>query len=121
MIGRCYQPKRKNYKQYGAKGIAVAGEWHEFAAFAADMLPAWKRFVELWGVNPHLSRREHKGWYKINNCVWEHPEDNRKCQGKSATGLRATLNTRRIVSPLDHITHGWDYLSLQEPFNERSC
>lgn len=33
MLSRCGNPNAVNYKWYGEKGIAVAKEWHSFAAF----------------------------------------------------------------------------------------
>lgn len=30
---RCTNPKRKDYKYYGAKGVRLAGEWHTFQKF----------------------------------------------------------------------------------------
>ena len=34
---RCYNPNQGSYKNYGAKGIQVAPEWHDFARFLEDM------------------------------------------------------------------------------------
>ena len=34
MIKRCYDPKHKGYKFYGARGVSVCSEWHNFQEFA---------------------------------------------------------------------------------------
>lgn len=33
MTQRCENPKNKGYKNYGARGIKVCGEWHDFKTF----------------------------------------------------------------------------------------
>lgn len=38
MMQRCYNPKHKAYKNYGARGIGVAARWREsFEAFMSDV------------------------------------------------------------------------------------
>lgn len=34
IISRCYNPKDKDYRNYGAKGVTVCEEWHNFQNFA---------------------------------------------------------------------------------------
>lgn len=34
MLERCYKINSKNYKKYGAKGVTVCPEWHNFQTFA---------------------------------------------------------------------------------------
>ncbi len=36
MIDRCYNPNCKDYANYGAKGVRVCDEWHNFANFIHD-------------------------------------------------------------------------------------
>lgn len=65
ILERCYCPWRKDYKYYGAKGVGVSEEWHEYGNF------------KDWFVNT-LSGRECDGLvvdridprygYGPNNC-----------------------------------------------------
>lgn len=34
MLGRCYNPKSDRYNAYGAKGVTVCSEWHNYQNFA---------------------------------------------------------------------------------------
>ncbi|MGL6108175.1 hypothetical protein [Romboutsia sp.] len=38
MINRCYNPKHTKYPIYGAKGVKVCNEWHNFSYFVEDIL-----------------------------------------------------------------------------------
>ncbi|MEG1142465.1 MAG: hypothetical protein RSE41_08510 [Clostridia bacterium] len=38
MINRCYNPKHTKYPIYGAKGVKVSDEWHNFSYFVEDIL-----------------------------------------------------------------------------------
>lgn len=63
MIQRCYNPKNKAYKNYGARGIAVCDEWrNSFENFISDMGEC--------PINRSIDRIENdKGYYK-ENCRW---------------------------------------------------
>lgn len=37
MTARCRNPKHKDYKYYGARGISVCTQWLDFKNFLADM------------------------------------------------------------------------------------
>lgn len=65
MIARCYFPKYRNYRWYGAKGVSVCDRWrNSFADFLADMGPKP-------GPEYTLSRRGDQGNYEPGNCSWE--------------------------------------------------
>jgi hypothetical protein len=64
MIQRCHNPKDTNYKNYGARGIAVCDEWRRsFDRFLADV-----------GRRPSpahsIDRRDNDGGYTPGNCAW---------------------------------------------------
>jgi hypothetical protein len=65
MINRCYNPKDKGYKIYGAIGIRVCESWHDAATFIRDIesLPgAWSGLT--------LDRIKPEGNYEPGNVRW---------------------------------------------------
>ncbi len=74
MLQRCKNPKLKNYRLYGGRGIKVCERWQSFDNFHADM-----------GDKPPgmtLDRIDSNGDYKLSNCKWSTP-------------LEQSLNTSR--------------------------
>lgn len=76
MIRRCYNPKCKAFRDYGARGISVCDQWRKsFDTFFADM-----------GLRPSpmhsIERKENDGNYCPANCCW-------------ATRVEQQNNTRR--------------------------
>lgn len=65
MMRRCYTPKDKDYKRYGAVGVIVQDSWHEYAVFAADMGEP-QGDQTLHRINPY-------GNYTTDNCAWASP------------------------------------------------
>jgi hypothetical protein len=63
MWTRCTNPKRKDWKNYGGRGITVCHRWRSFVKFAEDMLPSWKRGLTIERKNNLLG-------YSKSNCVW---------------------------------------------------
>jgi hypothetical protein len=62
MLRRCNKPVDKDYKNYGALGVAVCPEWLDYRVFAADM-------GEPEGAQT-LDRIDTYGDYTKANCRW---------------------------------------------------
>lgn len=87
MIGRCYNPKLKNYHRYGGRGITVCDEWRsKFLQFLADMGPAPKGFS--------IDRKDNDGPYTPANCRWatRHTQNRNKSNSINITYDGVTKN-----------------------------
>lgn len=86
MRQRCENKNRKDFVNYGGRGIRVCEQWQTFEGFVADM-----------GTRPDgmtLERVEQSGNYEPGNCKWATPKEqarNRRSsvlltfQGRTAT------------------------------------
>lgn len=62
MMRRCYNSQDKDYRKYGAVGVTVCPEWHDYTKFAADMgEPEGTQTLDR--INPY-------GNYEKENCRW---------------------------------------------------
>jgi hypothetical protein len=66
MIQRCTNPKAKNYKWYGARGVTICERWMTFANFAEDMGPERPDGLSLDRIDNDLLVDS----YSKENCRW---------------------------------------------------
>ena len=76
MNDRCSNPRNKDYKNYGGRGIEVCAWWRSFANFLTDMGP---RPGPGYSIDRYPNTN---GNYESNNCRW-------------ATTKQQNRNTRR--------------------------
>jgi hypothetical protein len=123
MINRCENPKHRNYKHYGAKGITVHPRWRaSFEAFLADMGER-PLGLTLDRKKPHLG-------YGPDNCRWatdaEQAVNRRSTRWLTFKGETLHLSEwcRRLgckVSALRmRLSKGWPLgKALTQPFENR--
>ncbi len=73
MLERCSNPKHKNWKLYGGRGITVHPAWREsFATFFKDMGPRPSRDYSIDRYP------DQNGNYEPNNCRWATADQQRR-------------------------------------------
>lgn len=89
LIQRCENPKNKSFKNYGARGITVHPEWHEYAAFLRDMGPTYQSGLTI-------DRKDNDLGYAPGNCQWVTNKVNCRNQQRSIRvewkGVLTSLN-----------------------------
>lgn len=87
MMSRCYHPKNKYFKGYGARGIRVCNEWHDAKTFY--------NWAQNNGYKKGLTidRINNNGNYEPSNCRWATLKE--QCNNK---------RTNRLIT-INGITH----------------
>lgn len=89
MISRCENRNKENYQYYGARGISVCPEWHDFKVFQTWAVEnGYKDFLTIDRINTN-------GNYCPENCrwaSWETQNNNRRNNRiLRIAGVRMTL------------------------------
>lgn len=63
MKQRCQNPKARDYRHYGRRGVRVCKAWQEFDAFARDM-------AATYAPGLTLERKNNDHGYTPKNCCW---------------------------------------------------
>lgn len=112
MLERCYMQDSPSYEYYGARGIKVCEEWHDFATFVA-----------FWKEAPHpyasMGRIDNDGDYAPENCRWENQgqQNNNTRRSKRITWNGRTQTLRDWAREYDvgarrlseRLRRGWDF------------
>lgn len=87
MLTRCENPKSRNYRWYGAKGIKVCEDWRaDFDAFRAWAL------ANGWAPGLTLDRVDETKGYEPGNCAYE-------TQSENSRRMRASYEFVRVAKP----------------------
>jgi hypothetical protein len=87
MMGRCRNPKNKDYPRYGGRGIKVCERWCSFENFFADMPPR---------PSPRhsIGRLDNSKGYEPGNVRWETPTEQ---QNNLRSNHRITRNGETLT------------------------
>lgn len=99
MMDRCYNPKNRQYKDYGGRGIEVCSLWRD----NPDYFVSWSRQT---GYRPGLSldRIDNDGRYDEVNCRW-------------STRLEQVNNRRNTI----RVTAWGETMLVPEWVNDNRC
>lgn len=88
MVARCHNPRSREYRDYGGRGIVVCAEWRsDFRQFIADMgpRPSSKHSIDRINVN---------GNYEPSNCRWATLKEQMR---NTRVNRRLLVNGKRMV------------------------
>jgi len=107
MKARCYNEKNQEYKNYGARGIAISKEWlNDFGQFFKDMGPRPEGYT--------IDRIDTNQGYNRHNCRWITQQDNNRNKRNS---WRVTIDGKE--KHLYDILEELNFLKEEATQNER--
>lgn len=128
MCGRCHNPNNKGFIYYGGKGVQVCDRWrHSFENFYADMGDRPNSTSTSTSRSEYsIERKNNKGHYEPDNCVWAVIEVQRNnqsnnhpmtFQGKTQTMAQWSRELHINYSTVrDRVSRGWsDEKTLTTP------
>lgn len=121
MRGRCLNPRRAGYENYGGRGISICAQWDDFEAFRDWALLAGYR------AGLTIERIDVNGNYEPANCTWIPASDqsvNRRFVQKAPDGElwwhKAQRNGITNTAYRQRILAGWSYAdAISRPMNTR--
>jgi hypothetical protein len=93
MNRRCYDPKRKDFKHYGGKGIEVCAAWR-FDSTSRGFEQFVKDMGQQTGVKTEIERADTTKDYCPSNCIWasRKVQTNNTSQNKQVEFCGVSLN-----------------------------
>lgn len=106
MVRRCTDPKAKQYKNYGGRGIKICDEWNDYSVFRKWAINTG--YIEEHSRSEYmLDRIDNDGNYEPSNCRWT----NAKTQMNNRT-----VNTFICYQGVERTMAEWaDYYNI--PYN----
>lgn len=65
---RITDPKNKDYKNYGGRGLTI--EWSSYLDFKRDMYRSWVVHRKKYGADTSIDRKDNNKGYSKENCRW---------------------------------------------------
>lgn len=90
MMRRCYEPSRRDYKDYGGRGIVVHEPWHDLETFRSWLTE------QNWQHGLQLDRIDNDGPYSPDNCQFLTPKANSR-KRRSSVMVTAFMETKSLV------------------------
>ena len=111
MKTRCLNKNRKDWPNYGGRGIKICNSWINFPNFKQDMYDTFvEHYINHGAKNTTLDRIDvNKGYYK-NNCRWATKQEQGKRRDSIYYSYRDNLYTIKELV----IILGWPYITIYQ-------